>query len=86
FGMPESRNSHHSRSFPLSMASEGEALKIVTLLGGRGLSKRLASMGLSVNSLLEIVNRQGNSIVIARSETRLAIGSGMAHKILVEPA
>ena len=72
-------------SFPLSMAAEGEKVRIVMHRGGQGLDKRLASMGLQINSSIEILQRLGGSLVVAANDIRLALGSGMAHKILVEP-
>ena len=75
-----------SRSFPLSMAGEGDQVRIVMHRGGAGLDKRLASMGLQINSKIEILQRLGGSLVVAVNDIRLALGAGMAHKIMVLPA
>jgi ferrous iron transport protein A len=53
--------------------------------GGAGLDKRLASMGLQINSKIEILQRLGGSLVVAVNDIRLALGAGMAHKIMVLP-
>jgi ferrous iron transport protein A len=75
----------NSRSFPLSMAGEGDLVRIVMHRGGAGLDKRLASMGLQINSKIEILQRLGGSLVVAVNDIRLALGAGMAHKIMVLP-
>lgn len=72
-------------SFPLSMAVEGDRVRIVMHRGGRGLDKRLASMGLQIDSTIEILQRLGGSLVVAVNDIRLALGAGMAHKIMVVP-
>lgn len=78
-------NQPGARPFPLSMASEGDRVRIVRHRGGEGLDKRLASMGLHIDSTIEILQRLGGSFVVAANDLRLALGAGMAHKILVEP-
>ncbi len=72
------------RCFPLSMAVEGERVRIVMHRGGQGLDKRLASMGLQIDSTIEILHCLGGSLVVAANDIRLALGTGMAHKIMVE--
>ncbi len=72
---------------PLAMASAGEKIRIVKFAGGRGMHQRLSSMGLNVGSEIEIIKKgfQG-PLLIEAGDTRLAIGAGMAHKIIVMPA
>lgn len=77
----------HRAPFPLSQAGEGERVRIVALRAGRGLDQRLTEMGLHVGIELRVRQRQpGGALVVVRGETRLALGVGMAHKILVCPA
>ena len=71
------------QTFPLSMASEGEHVKIVMHHGGKRMHKRLSSLGLSLNSVIQVLQREGNSLVIGRTESRLALGMPVAHKIMV---
>ena len=79
-------NSNTSQAFPLGMASEGEIVKIVSVVGGKNLVKRLTAMGIMADTQLKILQRQkGTGLVLARGETRLALGVGMANKILVVP-
>ena len=69
--------------FPLAMAQEGERVRICLLRGGKGLEMRLTSLGLNVGSELIVSQRQGANLVVLRGETRLALGAGMAQKIMV---
>lgn len=72
-----------AKPFPLTMAGEGERVRIQTLRGGKGLMLRLTELGLNQGTELRIVQRQGSGLVVARGETRIALGGGMATKILV---
>ncbi|MFP4207301.1 MAG: ferrous iron transport protein A [Wenzhouxiangella sp.] len=72
-----------NNAFPLTMAREGMRVRIHRLLGGKGLEMRLTSLGLNVGSELVVSLHQGGKLVVLREETRLALGAGMAHKILV---
>jgi len=75
----------HDR-FPLAMAQEGETVRVVALTGGRSLARRLTEIGLPVGAELELVTAAGGGqLVIAVGGTRLGLGRGMAHKIMVTP-
>ena len=71
-------------SFPLGLASEFEKVKIVSVHGGKVLTKRLASMGLVEDTEIQVLQKEhGSGVVVLCGETRLALGMGMAHKISV---
>ena len=53
--------------------------------GGHGLKHRLAEMGLSVGTELLLVRSEGGPVVVEVRSTRLMLGRGMAHRIMVEP-
>ncbi|MHB8786956.1 MAG: FeoA family protein [Thauera sp.] len=72
-------------AFPLSMAAEGEPVRVVGILGGSAMAMRVAELGLNVGSELVVRQRQGGGLVVGRGEARFALGGGMAHKILVAP-
>lgn len=72
-------------SMPLMMANEGGQVRVVALLGGAGLDKRVTQMGLNVGAELRVVQREGGGVVVMRGESRFALGGGMAHKIMVAP-
>ncbi len=64
-----------SKGFPLILADEGVRVRIL----------RLTELGLNVGSEIQVMQRQGGGLLIARGETRIALGAGMASKILVTP-
>jgi ferrous iron transport protein A len=75
-----------THAFPLGMAGEGEKVKIVSITGGKNLAKRLLTLGLVEDTQVQLLHKQsGNGIVIVCGETRLALGLGMAQKIMVVP-
>ena len=70
----------------LSTAHIGEEVRLIGIDGGRSLRKRLAELGLNVGMNFKVVNQiTDGPMIIAIKESRLAIGRGMAHKILVTP-
>lgn len=74
-----------AKGFPLTMADEGAPLRILALLGGKGLAMRLTELGLNVGTEIRVVQRQGGGLLVARGESRIALGGGMATKVLVAP-
>lgn len=54
------------------------------ILGGRQLVHRLLSLGLRVGSQIELTQRRGRGVVVATEGTRVALGAGVAEKLLVE--
>jgi ferrous iron transport protein A len=52
--------------------------------GGRRLVHRLLSLGLRVGSEIELTQRRGGGVVVANAGTRVALGAGVAEKLLVE--
>ena len=71
-------------NIPLTMVSSERKVRIVSILGGRGIVEHLIDMGLGINSEIEVI-KQGapGPFIVAIKETRLAIGHGMAQKIMV---
>ena len=73
------------RNMPLSLASADRNLNIVKIHGGIGCHRRLADMGLVPGARVKLVYRQEHGpVLIDLKGSRLALGRGMAHKILVE--
>jgi Fe2+ transport system protein FeoA len=71
---------------PLSMASPGQEVRLVEIQGGWGVRRRLADMGLTPGENLWVVQAgPSGPLVVAVRDSRLALGRGMAHKIMVEP-
>jgi Fe2+ transport system protein FeoA len=71
---------------PLSMASPGQEVRLVGVRGGWGIRRRLADMGLTPGEKVWVVQSgPSGPLLIAVRDSRLALGRGMAHKIMVEP-
>lgn len=71
-------------AFPLSMAGEGEMVRVALLPNGSKVQERLISMGISVNDEIIVVQKQhGGALMIEKNGARYALGGGMAHKIQV---
>jgi len=69
---------------PLSMVRAGETVKIARIEAGRGLNSRLASMGLMPNVKITVVNNtHPGPFVISIKDSKMMLGRGMAHKIMV---
>jgi ferrous iron transport protein A len=73
-------------SIPLPMARNGQALRLVSIEGGAHLRQRLGDMGLTPGTSLRLVQADGGGplIVAVKDDSRLALGRGMALKIIVE--
>ena len=68
----------------LSSVKPGNEVTILDINGGRGIKSKLYSMGLVPGTRLTVLN--GNStgpVMISVRDSRLAIGHGMAQKIIV---
>ncbi len=71
---------------PLASVPEGSRVVVVSVAGGVGARRRLLEMGFAPGSEVEVIaNRRGPVVVRVRGVT-VALGRGMAAKILVRPA
>ena len=71
---------------PLTMTRAGETVFVTAVEAGHKLKTRLSSMGLLPGVEVRVVsNNARGPFIVAVGDTRLALGRGMAHKILVEP-
>lgn len=69
---------------PLTMASPGQEVTLIDIRGGRGIRSKLNGMGLIPGVKLTVLGERGGPIMVAVNDTRLALGFGMAKKIIVE--
>lgn len=69
------------------MAAPGQTVELVHIEECRRLRKRLADLGLNVGLNVRVVQNAfaGPLILAVREDSRLAIGRGMAQRILVRP-
>ena len=68
----------------LSEIRAGETVTLAGIEAGRGLHSRLASMGLVTNVEITVVsNNEPGPFVISVKNSKMMLGRGMAHKIMV---
>lgn len=75
-----------TRTIDLTKLEDGQKARIVTILGGRGASKRLADLGLTPGTEISIIGRTWFSgpVQVEAGGCRLVLGKGLASKIIVE--
>ncbi len=76
---------------PLAMLPVGAKGKIVGIHGGRGIVRRLSDMGFVPDVEVKIVHshtshnpRRGGPLVVEVKDSRIALGRGVAMKIMVQ--
>ena len=71
---------------PLIYGKPGHEYRIVSIFGGRGLTKKLFEMGLRPGEIIRVIaNSFGGPILLVINNTRIGIGRGMAGKIIIQP-
>lgn len=68
---------------PITTLDEGEEGVVYSLAGGERFTGRLAGMGIVLGVKIRVLRNTGSLIIVFASDTRLALGRGEAHKILV---
>ena len=72
------------QKIPLAAVFSGERARIISIDGGRGIREHLINMGLDVGSEIKVVKHGApGPFLVSVKETRLAIGQGMAQRIMV---
>jgi Fe2+ transport system protein FeoA len=75
------------RATPMSLTTlmPGQRARLVRIEAGHRAVHRLSELGLTPGVELEVFQRDGHGpLLIAVRDTRLAVGRGMADKVLVE--
>ncbi|MDD4568588.1 MAG: FeoA domain-containing protein [Tepidanaerobacteraceae bacterium] len=65
--------------------SEGTKGKVYDINGGRTVSKRLFEMGFNKGQEVEVIKNDTGPLVVGLNGSRVAVGRGMALKILLNP-
>ena len=70
---------------PLSFANENSFVKIIDFRGGTRFKNKLAGIGIFEGDTVKIIkNNFSGGVIIKKNDIKLAIGYGMANKILVQ--
>lgn len=69
---------------PLTALEPGEGGQVYALGGGHGAARRLAELGLTPGERVRVLSAgRGGPILVEVRGTRIALGRGMAAKVLV---
>ncbi len=69
---------------PMTEIPVGRRARLVKIEGGRELTRRLLGLGLSINDEVEVLQHRGRGVVVARGGNRIALGGGVAEKLMAE--
>ena len=73
------------KTMALSVVDAGKNVILIDIEGGRGIRSKLYSMGLVPGAKLTVLNQNvAGPIMINIKNSKLAIGQGIAQKIIVE--
>lgn len=81
-GIPQSKTPVFMR---LNRLPVGGSACIREIQGGQLLTRRLLSLGLRIGSQVTILHHRGRGVVVVSGGNRIALGGGVAEKMLVEP-
>jgi Fe2+ transport system protein FeoA len=74
-----------SPSLTLASAVQGRKYKIDKISGGHGLNSRLLSVGFLPGEVISVINQSGRGpLTVSVKGSKIALGRGIAHKILVQ--
>jgi Fur family ferric uptake transcriptional regulator len=84
YGVCKDCRARMEKVLPLPMVRPGERCVVKEIMGGRMAKLRLFAMGIRPGDELEVISDSlGDGLIVARGDTRIAIGKGIAQKILV---
>lgn len=69
----------------LNQMPTGAHARIAEIRGDKGLARRLLGLGLRVGSEISILQQRRRGVVVASAGTRVALGSSVADKLLMQP-
>lgn len=77
----------HNKAIPLANVSASTKATVAALRGGSGFQTRITSMGIYVGCRVEVlIGGSEGRMIVAVGDTRIALGHGMAEKIMVRTA
>ena len=68
---------------PISMSRVGETVVIKKITGDEKVRQHLAELGFVVDEEVTVVSEAGGNLILKVKDSRIAIGLGMANRILV---
>lgn len=74
-----------SRTTRLVFLPSGSRARVINIDSGYGLRTRLLQMGFTPGAIVEIVDNTRGPVVVRVRGVTIALGRGMASRIIVEP-
>ncbi len=71
------------RLLTLSLVAPGQCVRVMDITAGPTTSHRLRELGIVSGARLSVVQEDGNSLLLAVGDTRLAVARGLAHRVQV---
>ena len=71
---------------PLALMKEGDRVRVVAVRGADSVRKHLGSLGFVPGTVLSVVQIQDGNLILGVRESRIALGSDTARRVIVEPA
>jgi len=68
----------------LSAVPVGQRVRLVSIQGGRKLTRRLLALGLTPGNELEVLHHRSGGVVVGKDGNRVALGAGVADKLTIE--
>ena len=69
---------------PLAMLRQGDTACIKEIVGGRTARGKLNDLGFVSGKTVKIKSSSGGPLIVALGDNRIALGRGMAHKVIVD--
>lgn len=72
------------KTLPLTRFRPGAHVRIDAIEGGREMTRRLLALGIRTGSEVEVLHRRGRGVVVVSGANRIALGGGVAERLLAE--
>lgn len=69
---------------PLNQVPLGKKVCLVSIDGEKQLTRRLLSLGLALGAEVEVLHHRGRGVVVGREGNRVALGGGIAEKLMTK--
>lgn len=69
----------------LAILPKGRHARIIRIVGGGQMTRRLLALGLRVGTVVEVVQHRRGGVVVATQGTRVALGGMVAEQLLMLP-
>ena len=68
---------------PIALAPIGQNLRVIKVTADEETKRHLEDMGITVNSVIQLLSKSGNTSICLVKNTRIALDSNLSMKILV---